>query len=76
MSEDEGVWESNGGFKIHLPNGTSVPVSGAVTTTLVNHEARKHFKKFKVKDADGRYLEPNDFPYSGDVWIESFNEAK
>jgi len=76
MTENENVWEVGEKSKINI-NGTTVEIDGEITAEKIKEVAREHgIKKFIVKDADGNTLNPSDFPYTGEVTIEEYNEAK
>lgn len=50
---------------------------GKLQVEDVKRVARERgIKKFIVKDSEGNVLSANDFPYTGTVTIEAYNEAK
>jgi len=72
----ENVWEVGEKSVINV-NGTRVEIDGEITAEKVKEVAREHgIKKFTVLDADGNTLNPSDFPYTGEIRIEEYNEAK
>ncbi len=72
------VWDAaNGGFNVTLPSNETVHVDGSVTAEKVKELARAEgVRKFTVKTTAGATLTPTQFPYSGDVLVEEYNEAK
>lgn len=70
------VWESEPAGRIILPSGQVLEVEQEITAEAVKKAAAEAgIKKFVVRDAEGNPLSPADFPRTGEVVVEEYNEA-
>ena len=61
-----------------IVNGTVVKASSRIEAGEIKELARLNgWKRFIVKDEEGRILRPSDFPIEGErtIYIEPYNEA-
>lgn len=77
MGDSNGMWKSNGGVIVNLPNGTSKAFESATALDIKALAREAGVKKFHVKNEDGSAVEESAFPLTtGSVTIEEYNEAK
>ncbi len=71
------VFEAGQLVTVHV-GGESVQVDEPLTVEKMKEIARNHgLSRFVAKDGDGDLLSADSFPVeSGDIYLESYNEAK